>query len=79
MATLWFGTGEDAIHHLFSRDTHLELDYGPLLLTLAFYAALACWAAGCNVSSGLVVPVMMVGGLYGRVAGKVILTEKRNK
>jgi hypothetical protein len=33
-ATLFFVTGEKAIQHLFSRNTHLEFDYGPLILFL---------------------------------------------
>ncbi len=72
-------TGEEAIHHLFSRDTSQELDYGPLLCTLVAYASLACWAAGSHVSSGLVVPMLMIGGLYGRVVGKVSDTIKTSR
>jgi hypothetical protein len=33
-ATLFFVTGEKAILHLFSRNTHLEFDYGPLIVFL---------------------------------------------
>ena len=28
VATLLFASGEEAIHHLFSRDTHREFIYG---------------------------------------------------
>jgi hypothetical protein len=33
-ATLFFVTGEKAIQHLFSRNTHLEFDYVPLIVFL---------------------------------------------
>ena len=33
-ATLFFVTGEKAIQHLFSRNTHLEFDYLPLIVFL---------------------------------------------
>ena len=71
--TLFFATGEEAIHHLFSRNTHLQLDYAPLALMLVFYFAVACWAAGTHISSGLVVPMLLIGGLYGRMLGKVLV------
>ncbi|XP_074645246.1 chloride channel protein D-like isoform X2 [Tubulanus polymorphus] len=74
MATLLFVTGEEAIHHLFSRNTHLEFDYGPLFVVLACYFLLACWAAGTSVSSGLVVPMLFIGGLYGRIVGRVMVS-----
>lgn len=68
-ATLLFGTGEEVIHHLFSRGTPLELGYGPLLSVLVLYWSLSCWSAGTFISSGLVVPMLLIGGLYGRVVG----------
>ena len=58
VATLMFGTGENAIHHLFSRNTHLEFDYPALLTVLPIYFLLACWAAGTSISSGIVVPML---------------------
>ena len=58
VATLLFVTGEDAIHHLFSRNTHVEFDYGPLVTVLVVYFVLACWSAGTAVSVGLVVPML---------------------
>jgi len=69
-ATLLFGTGESTIHRLFSRGTHLQFGYGALILTLACYFMLACWAAGSAISSGLVVPMLVIGGLLGRIVGK---------
>ena len=58
VATLLFTTGEGAIHHLFSRTTHLQFDWGPLLALLPYYFLVVCWAAGTAISSGLVVPML---------------------
>ena len=70
-ASLYFGTGEGAIHHLFSRNTHLQFDYLPLISMMVFYFVMACWAAGTYISSGMVVPMILIGALYGRMTGKI--------
>ena len=36
---------------------------------LAVYTPLACWAAGTAISSGLVVPMLLIGAIYGRIVG----------
>ena len=64
-------TGEKAIVHLFSRNTHLEFGYGPLILFLIFYFLFSCWSSGTNISCGLVVPMLLIGGLYGRILGRI--------
>eukprot|EP00117_Sycon_ciliatum_P020983 scpid66345/ scgid0160/ Chloride channel protein D len=69
VATLMFGTGEQTVRHLFSRSTHLEFTAGPLITVLVLYFSLACWAAGSAISSGLVVPMLLIGALYGRLIG----------
>lgn len=70
-ATLFSVTGEKAIQHLFSRNTHLEFDYAALVTFFVFYFLLACWAAGTQISCGLVVPMLLIGGLYGRILGRI--------
>ncbi|CAH1786426.1 unnamed protein product [Owenia fusiformis] len=62
--------GADAIRHLFSRQTHLQFDYIPLLVVFPIYFIMACWAAGSSVSSGFVVPMLFIGGVYGRIVGR---------
>ena len=69
-ATLFFINGEKTIQRLFSRDTHTEFGYSVLFTYLAIYFLLACWASGTQVSCGLVVPMLLVGGLYGRILGR---------
>ncbi|XP_013403924.1 chloride channel protein C [Lingula anatina] len=70
IATLLFVSGERGIHHLFSRNTHLEFGYASLFTVLPIYFLMACWAAGTSISSGLVVPMLYIGGLYGRIVGR---------
>lgn len=69
MATLMFGTLENAVKRLFSRDTHLQFGFGSLLTMLVIYFLLICWATGTSVASGALVPMLLVGGLYGRAVG----------
>nr|XP_039274350.1 chloride transport protein 6-like [Styela clava] len=73
VATLLFVTGEQAIRHLFSRGTHHEFSIPSLITVLVFYYFLACWAAGTSMSSGLVVPMLLIGGLYGRIIGQAMV------
>ncbi|XP_071958229.1 chloride channel protein C-like isoform X2 [Antedon mediterranea] len=74
VATLLFVTGEEAIHHLFSRETHWEFTFGPLFTVLIFYFFMACWSCGPSISSGLVVPMLYIGALYGRIVGLIMVT-----
>jgi chloride channel 7 len=68
-ATLFFGTGEQAVYHLFSKNTHREFGYASMASMLVIYFVMACWSAGTYISSGLVVPMLLIGGLYGRMVG----------
>eukprot|EP00051_Salpingoeca_urceolata_P010072 m.122720 g.122720 ORF g.122720 m.122720 type:complete len:922 (+) comp16573_c0_seq4:343-3108(+) len=70
-ATLIYVPGEEAIHHLFTRGTHKQLSYGAIATMLIVYFLGACWAAGTAVSSGLVVPMLLIGACYGRMIGMV--------
>ena len=58
VATLLFGTGEQAVRHLFSRNTHLQFTYAALFTCLAYYYIVACWSTGTAMSTGLVVPML---------------------
>ncbi|XP_002739329.1 chloride channel protein C-like [Saccoglossus kowalevskii] len=74
LATLMFVTGEEAISHLFSRETHLEFNYPSLLTMLVVYYPLSCWTAGTAMSTGLVVPMLLIGALYGRIIGLIMVS-----
>ena len=69
-ATLIFTNGVTTIQRLFSRNMEVEFGYTELAIYLAVYFLLACWASGTNISCGLVVPMLLIGGLYGRILGK---------
>lgn len=58
VATLMFGTLENAVKRLFSRDTHLQFGFGSLLTMLVIYFLLICWATGTSVASGALVPML---------------------
>lgn len=58
VATLMFGTLEETVEHLFSRDTHLEFGYTSLLVALPFYFVMICWATGTSVACGALVPML---------------------
>ncbi|XP_063710282.1 chloride channel protein C-like isoform X2 [Symsagittifera roscoffensis] len=70
VGVLLYGTGEHAIGHLFSRDTHMDFSYLSLISVLVIYFFLAAWAAGSHISCGTVVPMLVIGGLFGRIVGR---------
>ncbi|XP_071784612.1 chloride channel protein C-like isoform X1 [Asterias amurensis] len=74
VASLLFLSGEEAIQHLFSRGTHWEFSYIPLVTVLLLYFAMACWSCGPHISAGLVVPMLYIGALYGRIIGVVLVS-----
>jgi CBS domain-containing protein len=37
------------------------------------YFLLSCWAAGTQISCGLVVPMLLIGALYGRLLGRAVV------
>ena len=74
-ATLFFGTGEQAVYHLFSKHTHKQFSYPAMATMLIIYFFMACWSAGTYISSGLVVPMLLIGGLYGRMVGCLFVDQ----
>eukprot|EP00240_Pyramimonas_obovata_P003424 CAMPEP_0118923936 /NCGR_PEP_ID=MMETSP1169-20130426/2280_1 /TAXON_ID=36882 /ORGANISM="Pyramimonas obovata, Strain CCMP722" /LENGTH=856 /DNA_ID=CAMNT_0006864997 /DNA_START=214 /DNA_END=2784 /DNA_ORIENTATION=+ len=73
LATLMHVTGEDAIRHLFSRGTHREFSYGTLITFLIIYFVGAGITAGSAISSGLFVPMLLIGGMIGRLGGLLVV------
>ena len=72
LATLLHVSGEDAIKHLLTRGTHREFGYGPLLVFLMLYAVFATVVAGSSLSSGLFVPMLVMGSALGRLVGLML-------
>jgi chloride channel 7 len=72
LATLLHVSGEDAIKHLLTRGTHREFGYGPLIVFLLLYATFATLVAGSSLSSGLFVPMLVMGSALGRLVGLML-------
>ncbi|XP_053101924.1 chloride channel protein C-like [Hemicordylus capensis] len=66
--------GMRGIMYLFRRGTHEEFGYGSLFTALVFYFLLSCLTAGSAVASGLVIPMLYIGALYGRIVGLTLVS-----
>ncbi|NXG39089.1 CLCB protein, partial [Dromaius novaehollandiae] len=73
-AALLVENGKQGITYLFKRGTPGEFGYASLCTTLAFYFILSCWTAGSAVASGLVIPMLYTGALYGRIIGLILVS-----
>ncbi|NXD72001.1 CLCB protein, partial [Eolophus roseicapillus] len=73
-AALLVENGKQGIMYLFKRGTHEEFGYSSLCTALAFYFILSCWTAGSAVASGLVIPMLYTGALYGRIIGLILVS-----
>ena len=74
-ATLFYGTGEQAVYHLYSKNTHRQFSYTSMACMLVIYFFLSCYAAGTYISCGIVVPMLLIGGLYGRMIGRFLVDQ----
>ena len=56
---------------------HGDLDYWsmvPLMVLLITYHLLATWTYGLSVSSGVFIPSLLIGAVWGRMVGMVVMT-----
>ena len=72
-ATLFYGTGEQAVYHLYSKNTHKQFSYTAMVIMLIINFLLSCYTAGTFLSCGIVVPMLLIGGLYGRISGRLFV------
>jgi len=75
LATLFYGTGEQAVYHLYSKNTHTQFGYMSMACMLVIYFVMSCWSAGTYISCGIVVPMLLIGGLYGRMMGRLLVDQ----
>ena len=61
LATLFYGTGEQAVYHLYSKNTHKQFGYTSMAAMLVIYFVMSCWSAGTYLSCGIVVPMLLIG------------------
>ncbi|XP_066479108.1 chloride channel protein C-like [Tiliqua scincoides] len=73
-AALLAENGMKGIMYLFRRGTHEEFGYASLFTALVFYFLLSCLTAGSAVASGLVIPMLYIGALYGRIVGLILVS-----
>ena len=69
---LFLNSGHGAVSALFQRQVPTKFSFLTLLTMLVTYTPLACISAGSPVSSGLVVPMFLIGGCLGRMVGLVL-------
>ena len=60
-ATLFYGTGEQAVYHLYSKNTHKQFSYTAMVIMLVINFLLSCYTAGTFLSCGIVVPMLLIG------------------
>ncbi|XP_041376140.1 chloride channel protein C-like [Gigantopelta aegis] len=74
LASLLFGTLETSVKHLFSRDTQFQFGFPTLFTALPYFFFAVCWSSGTSISCGMLVPMLLIGALYGRIIGLVMVT-----
>eukprot|EP01059_Diplonema_ambulator_P031154 TRINITY_DN5651_c0_g1_i2.p1 TRINITY_DN5651_c0_g1~~TRINITY_DN5651_c0_g1_i2.p1 ORF type:complete len:811 (+),score=105.75 TRINITY_DN5651_c0_g1_i2:120-2552(+) len=73
LATLSMGNNEGTIRRLFSRGTNREFGSGVLIVHFLLYFSFACYTAGMAISSGLLVPLILMGANMGRFIGHILV------
>ncbi|KAH9499720.1 hypothetical protein Btru_077658 [Bulinus truncatus] len=73
LSLLLFSSKDEAMKTLYLRNSHRMFNYGPLFAALVIYFFMVCWAAGTSVAAGILVPMLMIGALYGRIVGLVLV------
>ena len=77
MAMLWLNGGVKAVKVLLQRGFPHMLSWQVLLVFCVVYFFLAAITAGISVPAGLVVPMLLIGGSYGRLIGLGALGAKK--
>eukprot|EP00040_Diaphanoeca_grandis_P011523 m.59128 g.59128 ORF g.59128 m.59128 type:complete len:811 (-) comp22664_c0_seq1:87-2519(-) len=70
LATLAFNPLEDVIKHLYHFDGFFT--YGTLVIAFFLLAITSCWTYGTLIPSGLFVPALLTGAIYGRLVGELL-------
>ena len=79
-ATLFYGTGEQAVYHLYTKNTHKQFSYSAMIIMLIINFLLSCYTAGTFLSCGIVVPMLLIGGReWNRIFEKGYLNVGRNR
>eukprot|EP00659_Diplonema_papillatum_P015592 gene15592-23797_t len=73
LGTLMLSNNDGTIRRLFSRNTDPEFGVAPLLIFFVCYFFFACYTAGTSISSGLLVPMIVMGATMGRIVGHLMV------
>ncbi|XP_059164918.1 chloride channel protein C-like [Physella acuta] len=73
LSLLLFSSKDEAMKTLYLRNSHKMFNYGPLFASLIIYFFMVCWSAGTSVAAGILVPMLMIGALYGRIIGLIMV------
>lgn len=79
MSMLWLNGGVKAVKVLMQRGFPYMLSWQVLLVFCIIYFLLAAITAGTGVPAGLVVPMLLIGGSYGRLMGLVAIEAKKSR
>jgi chloride channel 7 len=69
MAMLWLNGGVKGVKTLMQRGFPHQISEETLILFLVVYFTLAAITSGTHVPAGLVVPMLLIGGAFGRLFG----------
>lgn len=72
MATLCFNPLEEVIKHLFHFDGFFSYTTLGVSFVLLFFTS--CWTYGLLIPSGLFVPALVTGSVYGRLIGEMMIS-----
>ncbi len=76
MAMLWLNGGVKGVKVLMQRGFPHLLNVPVLAVFCVVYFILAACTSGCSVPAGLVVPMLLIGGSFGRLIGAIALSVK---
>jgi len=71
MASLMFTTPSNALRLLYDRNRHV-FSLGSLAVFTVVYFILSTITSGAYVASGIFIPMMLIGGALGRLAGNLV-------
>eukprot|EP00026_Physarum_polycephalum_P002045 Phypoly_transcript_02049.p1 GENE.Phypoly_transcript_02049~~Phypoly_transcript_02049.p1 ORF type:complete len:942 (+),score=158.82 Phypoly_transcript_02049:112-2937(+) len=72
LASILFTSNEKTIKNLFTFGQPMIINLLPIFSFFVFYCLGAAYTAGCGISSGMFVPMVVIGAAYGRVVGVLL-------
>jgi len=78
MSMLWLNGGVKGVKVLLQRGFPHMLSWQVLLVFFCCYFCLAAYTSGVSVPAGLIVPMLLLGGSYGRAVGLLGIEMKKD-